>query len=77
MRCSASFHACGKWGSVSPSQTTARLPYLDDLLVGLIINLNCSDCLFHLSQDHIQMLIIGLQRTRYFSADILQLQELF
>lgn len=62
---------------VSKSDNFETTPYLDDLLVGLIINLNCSDCLFHLSQDHIQMLIIGLQRTRYFSADILQLQELF
>merc|ERR1719233_1677835 len=31
------------------------------LLIGLLINLNDGDSLLHLSQDHVQMLVIGMQ----------------
>lgn len=39
-----------------------QLSHLDDLLVRLIINLDCRDGLFHLPQDHVQVLIICLRR---------------
>lgn len=36
--------------------------HLDDFLIRFIVNLDGGDCLFHISKNHIQMLIICLQK---------------
>jgi hypothetical protein len=40
----------------------AATSYLDDLLVGLIIDLYCSDGLLNIPKNHVQVLVVGLQQ---------------